>query len=109
MLIGMLEDKDYGSALDVMLPFAAKCCCVAPDSDRALPAAVLAETILSKYTDSGEAQTLKAYDLPEILVFESAEDAVRECLNGDEPVLAFGSLYLAGEVRKAYRKLNASS
>ncbi|MBQ3290967.1 MAG: bifunctional folylpolyglutamate synthase/dihydrofolate synthase [Mogibacterium sp.] len=100
LLIGMLADKDYMSVLHTLLPFAAKCCCVTPDSDRALPAAELAR-IVSTDVSLG---TVLSDTLP-AAAFDSVEEAVRECISGTAPVLAFGSLYMAGEVRKAYRKL----
>ena len=89
LIIGMLRDKDYKAVLDIILPLAAKCCCLTPASDRALPADELAEVIAQKG------------GVPE--VFASAEDAVRAVRREACPVLAFGSLYMAGEVRKAYR------
>lgn len=92
-LIGMLGDKDYDAVLDVLLPFASKCCCVTPDSDRALPAERLEEAIRERAPEDIETKT-----------YDSVEDAVSDCLAGEASVLAFGSLYMAGEVRKAYRK-----
>ena len=90
LIIGMLRDKDYQAVLDVMLPLAAKCLCLAPVSERALQAETLAELIRSKGIPAD------SYDSP--------EEAVRKCLKEEEPVLAFGSFYMAGEVRKAFRK-----
>lgn len=92
LLIGMLSDKDYEDAVNVLLPFTEKCRCVTPDSDRALPAADLAEYIRSRGVEA-EAYT-------------QVEQAVKDCLEEEAPVLAFGSLYMAGEVRKAHRKLS---
>ncbi len=135
-LIGMLGDKDYEAVLDVLLPFAAKCFCVTPDSERALPAQKLADSIEAKAeslsgrnnsniklkkskdcaSDACEwpvpdsSPRLKAQDANdnagdiEVIVYDSVEEAVSDCTKGSTPVLAFGSLYLAGEVRKAYRK-----
>ena len=132
----MLGDKDYEAVLDVLLPFAAKCFCVTPDSERALPAQKLADSIEAKAeslsgrnnsniklkkskdcaSDACEwpvpdsSPRLKAQDANdnagdiEVIVYDSVEEAVSDCTKGSTPVLAFGSLYLAGEVRKAYRK-----
>lgn len=94
-LIGMLGDKDYEAVLDVLLPFAEKCICVTPDSERALPASELAKAI-----DKKSGGSVKA------VVYDSVTDAVRECMEGSDDVLAFGSLYLAGEVRAAWRRLS---
>lgn len=91
LIIGVLADKDYDAILDALLPYVSKCFCLTPDSDRALPAEELAKVIRSK---GREAEP-----------FGSAEDAVKAASSGAAPVLAFGSLYLAGAVRKAYRSL----
>ena len=90
LLIGMLADKDYMAVLDVLLPHAAKCLCVTPDSDRALPASELAAIIREKGISA--------------VSYDSVPEAVETCLAGSAPVLSFGSLYMAGEVRKAYRE-----
>ncbi len=90
LLIGMLADKDYEAVLDALLPYADRCCCVTPPSPRALDGGRLAELIRSRGIEA------ESYD--------SIPEAVRECKHGNEPVLAFGSLYLAGEVRKAHRE-----
>lgn len=91
LITGMLADKDYEAILDVLLPYVSKCCCLTPDSDRALPAAELAKVIISKGKEA--------------VPFENTEDAIREAVSAGSPVLAFGSLYLAGAVRKSYKKL----
>ena len=90
LLIGMLADKDYMAVLDTLLPYAGKCCCVTPQSERALPAEELAAIIRGRGTEAA--------------AYETAAAAVNDCIKGSEPVLAFGSLYMAGEVRKAYRE-----
>lgn len=91
LIIGVLADKDYGSILDSLLPYASKCYCLTPDSDRALSAESLAKEIRAR----GKKAEL----------FDTGEDAIRAAVSEDSPVLAFGSLYLAGAVRKAYRKI----
>lgn len=91
LLIGMLADKDYESVLNVLLPYADRCCCVTPPSNRALAGAELAGLIRDKGIDAE--------------YFDSIPEAVKKCKHGSDPVLAFGSLYLAGEVRKAYREV----
>lgn len=92
-VIGVLADKDYNSVLDTLLPFAKKCYCVAPASERALKADDLAACVREKGI--------------QVETFETTELAIRKALEGSEPVLAFGSLYMAGEVRTAYRKLRS--
>ena len=89
-LLGVLADKDYGSIIEMMKPLAAEFICVTPLSDRALPAEELARYI--------EGQGLKATyctNIPEGIVM--ALDAA-----GESPVIAFGSLYLAGAVRTEF-------
>ncbi|MBQ6389868.1 MAG: bifunctional folylpolyglutamate synthase/dihydrofolate synthase [Mogibacterium sp.] len=95
LIIGMLRDKDYAAVLDIILPLAERCLCLTPASDRALHAAELAEMITQK---GGTAE-----------VYASAQDAVSTVLRGDRPVLAFGSLYMAGEVRSAYRNIRCQA
>ena len=106
LLIGMLADKDYLSVLDTLLPFAAECLCVTPDSPRALPAEDLAARIrerIDALCRDGSGCCTDGSECCEVRVFDSVPEAVRSGLGGTRPVLAFGSLYLAGEVRKAYR------
>ena len=43
-----LADKDYGTIVDMMMPYADTFVCVTPNSDRALPGDKLAEFIQSK-------------------------------------------------------------
>lgn len=95
LITGMLADKDYEAILDVLLPYVSRCCCLTPDSDRALPASELAEVIKAK---GKEAEP-----------FDNTEDAIREAIGAGAPVLAFGSLYLAGAVRKTYRKIKGET
>ena len=91
LIIGVLADKDYESILDALLPYASKCCCLTPDSDRALPGAELAKVIREK---GKEAEP-----------FDSAAEAIKAAVAIGAPVITFGSLYQAGTVRKTYRKL----
>lgn len=91
LVIGMLRDKDYEAALDILLPYAENCYCLTPDSSRAIYAEDLAAVIRGK---GGASEC-----------FNTAEEALTKCFYESRPVLAFGSLYLAGEIRKAYRKL----
>lgn len=89
-LIGILKDKDYEAVLDILLPYAKSCSCVTPDSERALPAEELAGLI--------ERRGVPAE------AFSAVPQAVKACLEKGEPVFAFGSLYMAGKVRKAVRE-----
>ena len=89
LLIGMLADKDYEAVLDVLLPLVRSCVCVTPPSDRALPGSELARIIQEKGYEARAS--------------ESIPEAVAACRNGSAAVFAFGSLYLAGEIRKQFR------
>ena len=95
LLMGMLADKDYKAVVDMLLPLAEQCYTVTPDSSRALPGEELARLIRSRGKEA--------------VSFDDTEAAVRTCLSGERPVLAFGSLYMAGEVRKIYRSLSNNS
>ena len=92
LIIGMLRDKDYEAALDILLPYACYCYCLTPASDRALPAEELAAQIRKRGVDAE--------------CIEGADKAIKKSLAAGRPILAFGSLYMAGEVRTAYRLLN---
>ena len=87
-LTGVLADKDYAQIADLIAPYALGAVCVTPDSPRALNA--------SDYVKEFTARGVKA----------QAADSVKEgiaCVMryaGCEPVVAFGSLYMAGEIRK---------
>ena len=91
-LLGVLKDKDYGSIVDMMLPYAQEFICVAPLSERALPAPELADYILSK---GGNA-------IFSTSIFNGIKLAEKNS-NGN-PIIGFGSLYLAGAVRSIYRQ-----
>lgn len=85
-LIGVLADKDYNRMLDEVEPFIDHYYCVTPNSPRALGAKELAAVL------SERGKTAKAY--------ESISDAMAAIKDNAEPaVIAFGSLYMAGEIR----------
>lgn len=92
-LLGVLADKDYETILDLVIPYAKEFICVTPLSDRALPAAELAEFIKAKGSRATAAKTI-----PEgiMLAEETAEET-------GSAIIAFGSLYLAGAVRGEFR------
>ena len=89
-LLGVLADKDYRRMLDLVTPYAKNFICVTPDSPRALPAAELAEVI-------------SGLGYP-VLSADSIEAGIRQALDTEQPVMAFGSLYLAGHVRTVFPK-----
>ena len=88
ILLGVLADKDYRQILDLIVPFAESFICVTPVSPRALPADALAAVISERGFPA--------------LAAESIEDGVRMALEAETPVMAFGSLYLAGYVRTVF-------
>ena len=90
-LTGVLADKDYRSILRLMLPYAKEFVCVTPDSPRRLTAEAL-----KAYLESQGARATGC---------DSIEEGVHLALTragGDTPVVAFGSLYLAGAVRSSF-------
>ncbi len=87
-LTGVLADKDYEQIADLIAPYALSCVCVTPENERALPAA--------DYRDVFIKRGIRA----------EAEDTIHSgirkamALAGKNPVIAFGSLYMAGTIRK---------
>lgn len=91
IIMGVMDDKDCDAMVDAMAPHAAMFLCVTPDSPRAMPAEELAHRITEK-------------GLP-AAVCTCVTDAIRQALGSALPAVAFGSLYLAGEVRTAFPAL----
>lgn len=87
-LTGTLKDKDYMQIASIIAPYAEKVVTVTPDNPRALPAKSYAEV----FNEMGIEAVYK----------ESVAAGVEEVLNTAEgkPVVAFGSLYMAGEIRR---------
>ena len=96
-LIGMLADKDYDTTLGLLKPFGANYICITPESPRALKAAELAAEI--KRIDGAAGIDVNAK------VCEDISKAIPLALSEGLPVIAFGSLYSAGTIRKTYRQL----
>lgn len=91
-LCGILADKDYRQMLTSIRPFADKLFCITPDSPRALQAEEL-KAVCEELGIEAEA-------------FSSVEEGLSAVLAAQKPVVAFGSLYMAGKVRKgAYRQI----
>lgn len=91
LLLGVLADKDYDSLTAALAEKADEFICVAPNSDRALPAEQLAEH-------------LKKYGKP-VTACGSIKDGVSAALEAagkDGMVCAVGSLYMAGEIRACF-------
>ena len=115
-LIGIMADKDYEKVLDILTPFAAHFVCVKPQSQRALPAEKLAELIRERNTGAG-ATACSSIEKGIKMTFKLAAAAKAEAAQGCAglpadsaespmlPIISFGSLYLAGEVRHAFPSL----
>lgn len=93
LIIGMLADKNVSDVIDILAPKVGEFYCLTPDSDRAMPADELAALIMSKGLSA------KSYSSSEECLSELLESA------SDQPIMAFGSLYLAGELRESTAKL----
>lgn len=91
IIMGMMRDKDVSQAIELLLPIAAEFYTVTPNNDRAMPSEELSALI----------RTFGATATP----FSSVADAIETAARGDEPSLAVGSLYMAGEVHEAFRTL----
>ena len=91
IIMGMMRDKDVSQSIELLLPIAKEFYTVTPNNDRAMPSEELAALI----------RTFGAAATP----FSSVADAIETAARGDEPSLAVGSLYMAGEVHEAFRTL----
>lgn len=90
-LMGVLADKDYAAMVDAVLPLAERFVCVTPESARALPAGELCEFLRER---GAEAEMCGSMD-----------DGILKALlaaGEDGCVISFGSLYMAGAVRRGY-------
>ena len=93
LLLGILRDKDYAEVTDILDPVADEYICITPSSERALPAAELAEH-------------LKRYGKP-VTVCDNIKDGVSAALDhsdDDSVVCAVGSLYSVGEIRACFER-----
>ena len=92
LLIAALSDKDVSGIVDVLVPAFPRVMVTATQSDRALPVLELAKMVREKLRLLGrdEEGTLE--------VFDSVSDALDWCTANDAPVIAAGTITLAGEV-----------
>lgn len=88
LLIGMLEDKDINSVLEILMPRFNKVITTTPDSDRAMNADKLKEKI-SKYIGDITSKP----DIKEALNY------TLEISNKNDIIISAGSLYMIGKVR----------
>ncbi len=87
-IMGMLADKAYTEVIKIIMPYAAGFITLTPDSNRALPADKLADSIRSL---GGKAT-----------VACNAKEAIQEAYDTGMPTVAFGSLYMAGDIRNEF-------
>ncbi len=97
-IIGMLKDKDYEAVLKLIEPYGSAFICVTPTSPRALSGEKLAEALKMVLKKEGVSKP--------VFVSGSIEEAIRKATGIGNPVVAFGSLYLAGNVRQTYRQIS---
>lgn len=90
-LMGVLADKDYRQMLKALIPYADSFFCVTPPSPRALAADALAKVVREMGVPAQS--------------FDDIYTAAALALDGRRPVIACGSLYLAGTARDALMKL----
>lgn len=90
-LLGVLADKDYPRILDLVQPLAREFICLTPVSDRALPADSLASCLAERGASARAFSDI-----------HGGIAAALEASDADTPVVAFGSLYLAGAVRSTF-------
>lgn len=91
LVMGVMADKDFGEMLETMAPHAARFIAAAPNYYRALPSDKLAQAARAHLP----CPVLNGGSVPQALTL-----ALSLC--GGAPVVVFGSLYQAGEVRSFF-------
>lgn len=94
LLIGMLEDKDIDSVLEILLPHFNKVITTTPNNPRAINSDILKEKVL-KYVD----------DVTSKHEIEDAVNYTLETSNKNDIIISAGSLYMIGTVRTLVKKL----
>lgn len=92
-IFGVLRDKDYEKIIKTLMPTARMVFAVTPKSDRALPAAELAN-LVAAYCNN-------------VVVSDTIEEAVGTSLqraSERDLICSFGSLYYIGELRRMFSK-----
>lgn len=92
LLVAALSDKDVAGIIDVLVPEFPRIMVSTTSSDRALPAAELAELVCGKLEELGRPRE----DV--VAVCETVSGAVEACVSSREPFVAAGTITLAGEV-----------
>ena len=90
-LMGVMADKDHAEMLRILAPLAERFVCVTPDNGRALSASGLCSEIL-------------AMGIPAVTAPSPTEGIVCALeLSEGSPVVAIGSLYMAGAIRSGFK------
>lgn len=92
LLIAALSDKDVSGIVDVLAPAFPRVMVTATQSDRALPVLELAKMVREKLRGLGRDEE------DALEVFGSVSEALDWCTANDAPVIAAGTITLAGEV-----------
>lgn len=92
IIFGVLSDKDYSAMAESMIKYADSFICVTPDSPRALDGRKLAEVLTGKGCRASYS--------------DNVGHSVRKALEIGRSTLAFGSLYMAGDIRREFRRIN---
>ena len=92
LFIAALSDKDVSGIVDVLVPAFPRVMVTATQSDRALPVLELAKMVREKLRLLGRDEE------DALEVFDSVSDALDWCTANDAPVIAAGTITLAGEV-----------
>lgn len=87
-ILGMLRDKAYREVIDIISPYAEEFITLTPASDRALTAGELADEIRSRGMKAQSAR--------------DAKEAIGLAELTGRPTVAFGSLYMAGDIRNEF-------
>ena len=87
ILTGFMKDKNYQEVISILMPKADRFYCVAPPDTRGLPAEDLAACLRQAGADA------QAFSTTAEGLHRAQEEAA------SLPVIVFGSLYLAGEIR----------
>ncbi len=91
-ITGVMQDKDYGKMYDLIAPFAKKFVVVKPENPRAFDYHELGKFLKNRYN-------------VEIIEGENIQLGIEKALessNKEDVIIAFGSLYMAGEIRSYF-------
>jgi dihydrofolate synthase/folylpolyglutamate synthase len=90
LLLGMLRDKNYELLLKILSPLAREVVCVSPQSNRALPPEEAAAIVRAQGVPASTAMNI-----------EEGFQLLLKKASPDDIILAAGSLYMIGPVRRA--------